>query len=68
MKRLVFLFLLLFSFSAFGQYEGKTKHKTVNKMTTHQVRNAQKGKSYYTHHKGKVKKNNCVIRFKKRRK
>lgn len=66
MKKLVFLFLLLFSFSAFGQYGGTTKHKLVKRMTTHQVRNAKKGKSYYTHHKGKVKKNNCVIRFKKR--
>lgn len=68
MKKLVFLFLLLFSFSAFGQFEGNTKHKLVKKMSVRQVRNAQKGKSYYTHHKGKVVKNNCVIRFKKRRK
>jgi hypothetical protein len=38
-------------------FAGKTKHKTVKKMTKRQVRKAQKGKTfYYRNKKGKIKK------------
>lgn len=62
MKKLVFILFLLFSFASYGQFGGSTKHKPVKKMTKMQVRNAQRGKTFYVHHKGKVKKNKSYWR------
>lgn len=48
------LFLLSGTMSA--QFEGGTKTKQVKRMTKHQVRKAQKGKSYYVRVNGDLKK------------
>jgi len=59
MKKLL-LFLIVFLISGIcssAPFFRQTKHKPIKRMTTAQVRKAQKGETLYTHKKGKVVKN-----------
>jgi len=40
-------FCLVFNANASSPFAGKTKHKTVKRMTKRQVKKAQKGKTFY---------------------
>lgn len=62
MKKIIFLLIVgLFAFISNSNAEntgspfaGKTKHKKVKKMKRHQVKNAQKGKTFYYRSNGKL--------------
>lgn len=61
MKKLLFILILtLISMSVPAKksspFAGKTKHKTVKKMSKRQVKNAQKGKTFYHMKRGKIRK------------
>ena len=62
MKKLFILFIVLLGFVFVGQskelpFAGSTKHKTIKKMKRHQIREIQKGKTFYIRKKGVVIKN-----------
>jgi len=61
MKRFFLILAFFFIAAAFTEGRGQTpfyragKHKLVKKMTRKQVREIQKGKTFYFHKKGKLK-------------
>jgi hypothetical protein len=62
MKKLIIIMMAIFLVSgiwsevAAQPFSGRTKHKLMKRMTRHQVGKAQKGKTLYYHHKGKLHK------------
>jgi len=64
MKKIISLLIIIFLASgtwigaqAQGPYCGRTKHKTVRRMTNQQVKKVQRGKNMYIRVRGQVKKN-----------
>ncbi len=49
------MFLLSLTFGVSAQWEGRTKHKPVKKMSRSQIKKAQSGKSFYFRNHGKMK-------------
>lgn len=62
MKKIAFLIVFCFALGCGGEvsaqpFAGRTKTKLVVKQSRHAVKRAAKGKTYYAHKNGKVKRN-----------